>query len=118
MALAGMTGDSALDLRDAWTAEAHAAHDDDGQAYVSPDVQLYFIEVSLHDVGNASERNRLLRLPTSLTLPSEEIERIRQAARTLLLQSTEYRRLLADLGATAPAAALRRRAACTERDER
>ena len=86
-----------------WVAEVRANRDAGDQRFVSADVELYFIEVSLPMLADAEERRYLMRLPTSLSLPADDVDRVRRAARTLLRESSEFRRLAADLGATVPA---------------
>lgn len=76
-----------------------ASDDPDVRRHFSRDVELFFIKISLQQVGDPEERRYLLRLPTSLSLPSEDVDRMRSAARALVLESEEFRRLASALGA-------------------
>ncbi|HRI18657.1 MAG TPA: patatin-like phospholipase family protein [Burkholderiaceae bacterium] len=72
-----------------------------------PDTELYVIDVSFAGVKDAAEREFLNAQPTSFVLSAEAVDRLRAAARTVLTESTEFQRLLAELGhrgsaATAP----------------
>ncbi len=65
-----------------------------------PDVEIYAINVSFAAVKNQVEREYLNELPTSLALPGEAVDRLRAAARTIILESPEFHRLLRDAGGT------------------
>lgn len=98
-----------------WLAEVRAGRDAENDGGVARDVEMYVIEVSLPLLEDADERRYLQRLPTSLSLPKEDIDRVRRAARRLLEQSPDFRRLLVDLGASVardPASDTARRLAC------
>lgn len=83
-----------------WLAQVRDGTDPAGGDVLARDVEVYFIEVSLPLLGDAAERQYLQRLPTSLSLPPEDVDRVRRAARRLLSESPDFRRLLADLGAS------------------
>ncbi len=83
-----------------WLAQVRAGTDPEGDGGLARDVEIYTIEVSLPLLDDAEERQYLQRLPTSLSLPPEDIDRVRRAARRLLAESPDFRRLLADLGAS------------------
>jgi len=57
------------------------------------------IDVSFEAVRDPQEREFLLNLPTTLSLPPESIERLRRAAREVLQASPAYRDLLKALEA-------------------
>ena len=61
------------------------------------DIQSYLIVVDPDFFPNASERAFFNHLPTSFALPPETVDRIREAARRILVQSPEFQRLLRDL---------------------
>jgi NTE family protein len=55
---------------------------------------IYPIEVSFDALGNGKERDFLNQLPTSFALPADAIDRLRAAARTIILTSPDFQRLL------------------------
>ncbi len=59
--------------------------------------QFYLIEVTFQDAEDEAERAYLNNLPTSLSLPEEDVDRLRKAARQLLRTNPEFQRLLRDL---------------------
>ena len=59
--------------------------------------KTYFIEVNLEQTADEFERRHLLNLQTSFSLDSEDVERLKKAARKLLSTSTEFQRLVSDL---------------------
>ncbi len=61
--------------------------------------QFYFIDVSLQAIQDEDERNRFQSVPTALTLDPATVDRLRAVARTLLLQSPDFKKLVKDLGA-------------------
>jgi NTE family protein len=72
----------------------------------APDIEIYAIDVSFQGLKVKAEFDYLNDLPTSFVLPPEAVDRLRQAARTLVAESPEFARLLRDIGAQkAPAAA-------------
>ena len=62
-------------------------------------VQTYFVEVSLHEIADPKVRRRFLSMPTSLFLSSGDVDALIDMGRTLVAQSPEFQRLLADLKA-------------------
>src|SRR5688572_21660504 len=61
------------------------------------DVDL--VELSFEQVKDADERNYLDRIPTSFTLSSSEVDRLRRAARLLVEESPELRNFLEESAA-------------------
>ena len=61
------------------------------------DIRFYFIEVKFDALKDAAERNYLGQLPTSFSLPPEAVDRLRDAAHKILVQSDEFQQLLRDL---------------------
>jgi NTE family protein len=55
---------------------------------------IYPIEVSFDVLGDKGERDYLNQLPTSFALPAEAIDRLRADAKTIILASPDFRRLL------------------------
>jgi len=60
----------------------------------APDINIHVIDVSFAVLKDSAERDYLHRLPTSLVLPSEAVDRLRAAARTAILESPAIRRLM------------------------
>ena len=67
------------------------------------DAELHAVVVSLRDVPDAATRNALLRLPTSLNLPQDDVRTLQQAGAQALRDSAEFTRLLQSIGLTAAA---------------
>jgi len=65
-------------------------------------ITAYSIEVNFDAVEDPDERQYLKTLGTTFSLPDEAIDRLRRAAREVLLHSKEYKQLLEDLHATPP----------------
>lgn len=64
-------------------------------------LNTYFIEVNLENIKTDSDRNRLRLLPTSLSLPADDVDAVIGAGKRLFVQSPELKRLLGDLQAAA-----------------
>lgn len=60
-------------------------------------VKFYIIEVNFQQTEDETERVYLNRLPTSLSLPSKDVDKLRQVGRRLLRTNPEFQRLLQDL---------------------
>lgn len=63
-------------------------------------VQIYFINLNLHDLPPSKLRDKALNIPTTFYLPREDISILKQAAPILLERSEEYQRLVKDLNHT------------------
>ena len=61
------------------------------------DLDFYLIEVALRDIADNAERERFRAIPTSLSLPKEDVDRLRQLGRRTLRESPEMQRLLRDM---------------------
>ena len=59
--------------------------------------EFYLIEVTFQTTEDEAERAYLNSLPTSLSLPDEDVDRLRKAARQLLRTNPEFQRGLQDL---------------------
>ena len=78
------------------------------EAKHAPDTDLYVVDVSFQTLEDGNELEYLNNLPTSLVLPDAAVDRLRAAARKIILASPEFQRLLRDAGArvvTEPTAA-------------
>ena len=60
-------------------------------------IEFYLIEVKFNALKDPAERTYFKRLPTSFSLPSEEVDKLRQAAGRILNESRDFKRLLGDL---------------------
>jgi NTE family protein len=65
-----------------------------------PQAEVYAIDVSFAALPDKAERDYLNQQPTSFVLPAEAVDRLRDAAGTIILASPEFQRLLKDVGAT------------------
>lgn len=65
-----------------------------------PEAKIYTINVSFSGVPDPEERAYLNELPTSFVLSDEAVDRLRAAAATALLNSPDFKRLIADANAT------------------
>lgn len=61
------------------------------------DIRFYVVEVKFDALKSEDERWYFKRLPTSFNLSDEEVDRLREAARRILSESREFRRLVEDL---------------------
>lgn len=62
----------------------------------APKADIYVIDVSFHALKDKSERAYLNQLPTSFVLSNEAVDRLRAAARTIILESPDFQQLLKD----------------------
>ena len=65
-----------------------------------PDAEIYVIDVSFAALNDDAESRYLKELPTSFSLPEEAVDRLRAAAGNIIMASTEFQRLLKDVGAS------------------
>lgn len=61
------------------------------------DADVYFIDVSLGAIADAEEQQSLMKIPTTLYLTDEQIERLLSAATKLIHRDPEFQRLMRDL---------------------
>jgi len=66
------------------------------------EITAYSIEVNFDAIEDRDDREYLKTLGTTFNLSGEAIDRLRKAARDVLLHSKEYEQLLEDLEATPP----------------
>jgi len=64
-----------------------------------PDAEIYAIDVSFGALKDKAELDYLNQQPTSFVLPAEAVDRLREAAGTIIMASPEFQRLLKDVGA-------------------
>jgi NTE family protein len=63
-----------------------------------PNAEIFVVDVSFAHVSDVAEREYLNQLPTSFALPDEAVDRLRKAAREVLLQSPGFKRYTRELG--------------------
>jgi len=84
-----------------WTREIREGRCPPGQISTEPgscgDITFYLAEVRFQDLEDPEERSYLNNLPTSFRLKSEEVDKLRDAARRLLRKSEDFQRLIRDL---------------------
>lgn len=84
-----------------WAEEIRRGRCGSGKVSTEPgscgDIQFYLVEVRFDALDDEAERSFLKRLPTSFVLKSEEVDKLRDAARRILAKSLEFQRLLGDL---------------------
>jgi NTE family protein len=61
------------------------------------DIRFYVVDVRFDALKDEAERNYFGKLPTSFSLTSEQVDKIRDAAHRILIESEEFERLLGDL---------------------
>ena len=59
--------------------------------------KTYLIEVGFDALEDKTEREHLQELPTSFNLESEDVDRLRKAARLILQESDEFQDLIGSL---------------------
>jgi NTE family protein len=83
-------------LREIRDSAAYSRNTDAHLKYVTnaPEADIYAIDVSFDALKGAQERRRLNEMPTSFHLPPEDVDRLRKAAATIILESPELRKVL------------------------
>jgi NTE family protein len=61
------------------------------------DIEFYMVEVKFDALTDEAERTYFKRLPTSFVLKPEEVDKLRDAAHRILVQSHDFQHLLKDL---------------------
>ena len=64
---------------------------------LAPDAEIYFIDASLGAVDDPVEQEYLMKIPTTLYLTDEQIDRLLTAASRLIYKDPEFQRLMTDL---------------------
>jgi len=64
-------------------------------------LKYYFVNVNFEILTDPAERDFFENLPTSFKLPAKTVDRVRDVGGRLLLESSEYQRLLHDLNTNA-----------------
>jgi NTE family protein len=61
------------------------------------DAEIYFINASLSEIPDQDERESLMRIPTTLYLTDEQIDRLLLAAARLIRNDPDFQRLMQDI---------------------
>jgi NTE family protein len=77
-----------------------------GSSAFTPDADIYFIKVNLMELEDVEEHDRLMNIPTNLSLTDVELDHLLSAASKLLRNDKEFQRLLHDIQTEAEAALL------------
>jgi len=64
------------------------------------DAEIYFINASLSEIEDSDERFALMKIPTTLYLKDEQIDRLIMAASKLIRGNKDFQRLMQDIQAT------------------
>jgi len=84
-----------------WADEIRAERCRGGAVSTAPgscgDIQFYVVEVKFDALKDETERMHFKRLPTAFKLPPEQVDKLRDVARRILVESEEFKRLLGDL---------------------
>jgi NTE family protein len=70
---------------------------DDPDSVFAKEADIYFIDVSLGAVADTDEQEYLMKIPTTLYLTEQQIDRLLSAATTLIRNDPEFQRLMRDL---------------------
>lgn len=84
-----------------WADEIRRGRCPEGKIETTPgscgDIEFYIVEVKFDALKDMAERSYLKRLATSFSLESADVDKLREAAQRILVESKEYQRLLRDL---------------------
>jgi NTE family protein len=84
-----------------WTEQVRTQRCPGGMISTEPgscgDIQFYVVEVKFDALKDEEEQWFFKRLPTSFNLSPEEVDKLRDAAHRILMESREFQRLLRDL---------------------
>lgn len=88
-------------LRQIRDSAAFRSDNDPAVRYVrnAPDVEIFPVDVSFPRLNDAEERHYLDQLPTSFVLSDEAVDRLRAAARRIVIESPDFQNLLKKTGA-------------------
>jgi NTE family protein len=85
--------------RDLKVAQARLAGVPEAEAEASvPEINLEVVDISFDAIPDPEERTDFMNLPTSFTLPAEDIDRLREVAGELMRQSVDYASIVHSFG--------------------
>lgn len=70
------------------------------ESVFAQDAEIYFVDVSLNAVEDQTEREYLMKIPTTLHLTDHQIDRLLLAATRLIRNDPEFQRLMQELEAS------------------
>jgi len=86
---------------DKWKEEIRVNRCSPGSVSTEPgscgDIEFYMVEVKFDALPDEAERTHFKRLPTSFVLKPEEVDKLRDVAHRVLVQSPDFQQLLRDL---------------------
>jgi len=104
VAIARYNQDTIMLVRDSfdqWADDIRRGRCPEGQISTEPgscgDIQFYLIDVEFDALKNAADRAYFKQLPTSFHLEPEQVDRLREAAKQILHNSGDFKKLLAEL---------------------
>ncbi len=104
VAIARYNQDTIMLVRDSfdqWADDIRRGRCPEGQISTEPgscgDIQFYLIDVEFDALKNAADRAYFKQLPTSFHLEPEQVDRLREAAKQILHNSGDFKKLLTDL---------------------
>ncbi len=84
-----------------WADEIRTGRCKGGMVSTAPgscgDIQFYVVEVKFDTLKDETERMYFKRLPTSFKLDSEQVDKLRDVAHRILVESEEFQRFLRDV---------------------
>ena len=83
---------------DKWKAELKTKPRPEGSPWAQ-DAEIYFINASLSEIEDPDERIGLMKIPTTLYLTDDQIDRLVMAASKLIRGNKEFQRLMEDIDA-------------------
>jgi NTE family protein len=79
------------------TSPKHTKQQDTSDASPACAAQTYLIELDFDILQDESERNHLKHLPTSFHLEPSDVDRLKAAAKMILMNSVEFKNLVDDM---------------------
>lgn len=70
------------------------------ESVFAQDAEIYFVDVSLNAVEDQTEREYLMKIPTTLHLTDHQIDRLLLAATRLIRNDPEFQRLMQEIAAS------------------
>jgi NTE family protein len=67
------------------------------ESVFAPDADVYFINASLSELEDPDERDYLMKIPTTLHLTDDQVDRLLRAATQLIRNDKDFQRLIQDL---------------------
>jgi len=65
-------------------------------------IEIYIVHVAFASLPDKAERESFQEIPTALTLPEEQVDKLREVAGRLLYAQQPFRKLVGDLGGKMP----------------